>query len=106
MVRVRHAFVAGWPLVGRNEELGFVAELLTGRATGVVVAGTAGVGKTRFAREVVAEAEARGFATMWSTATDAASSIPFGAMAHLLPVPDPGGPPGFLQRATAAIVEQ
>src|SRR5262249_56989660 len=101
MARARHAVAAGWPLVGRNEDLGFVAELLKGHATGVVVAGAAGVGKTRFAREVVAEAEARGFATVWSTATDAASSIPFGAMAHLLPIPatDSGGAPGFLQRA-------
>ena len=37
-----------WPLAGREPELGFVAEALAaGAAGGVVVAGPAGVGKTR-----------------------------------------------------------
>ena len=42
-----------WPLVGRDGELGFVGELLSdGSVSGVVVAGAAGVGKTRLAAEV------------------------------------------------------
>ena len=42
-----------WPLVGRDGELGLAAELLSdGSPGGVVVAGAAGVGKTRLAAEV------------------------------------------------------
>lgn len=42
---------ARWPLVGRSSELEAVAEALSG--AGVVLAGPAGVGKTRLAREAV-----------------------------------------------------
>jgi ATP/maltotriose-dependent transcriptional regulator MalT len=108
MVGAGHAIAVGWPLVGRSEELAVVAELLEGEASRVAVAGPAGVGKTRFAREVVTDAAARGCSTVWAAATDAASSIPFGAMVHLLPVlsEDPRGPPGFLQRAAMAMFDQ
>ena len=48
-------------LVGRNEELAFCEELLTRRdATGLVVTGAAGVGKTRLATEMLGAAEASG----------------------------------------------
>jgi hypothetical protein len=76
--------------------LTLVAELLRGRASsGVVVAGAAGVGKTRFIDEALRAAQTAGCATAWSTATRAAATIPFGALAHLLPVPD-AGPAGRL----------
>ena len=43
---------APWPLTGRDEELRAVVEMLDGSAddAGVVIAGQAGVGKTRLAR--------------------------------------------------------
>jgi DNA-binding CsgD family transcriptional regulator len=51
----------------------------------VVLAGLAGVGKTRLAREALAQAERAGCAVVWVIATRAAGSIPFGAFAHLIP---------------------
>jgi DNA-binding CsgD family transcriptional regulator len=83
--------VGSWPLIGRREELARVAELRRhGKSAGVVVAGAPGVGKTRFAREATLAAERERWTSQWATATRAAASIPFGAFAHLLPVPGPG----------------
>ena len=53
---------------------------------GVVLAGAAGIGKTRLAGELLTRARAAGRATAWVQATRSAGSIPFGAFAHLLPV--------------------
>lgn len=80
----------GWPLVGRGEELAAALESVTAKA-GVVLAGVAGVGKTRLAREVAGQLEGRGWATCWATATAAARAIPFGALASLLPASVDGG---------------
>ena len=75
-----------WPLIGRREELAAVEQALTSVGSGaVVLAGAAGVGKTRLAIEALGMLEARGFVVRWAAATQAASSIPFGAVAHLLP---------------------
>lgn len=76
--------VASWPLVGRKEELDYVGASLS-RSSGVVLAGAAGVGKTRLAMEALDQARSRGLATHWAVATRSAASIPFGALAHLLP---------------------
>jgi DNA-binding CsgD family transcriptional regulator len=98
-----------WPLVGRREKLAFVAEALhRGQPSGVVIAGAAGVGKTRLAAEALREAEARGLATAWATATRAASSIPFGALAHLLPPIEARSAQPFevLRRVGDALVER
>ena len=50
-----------WPLMGRGEELGVISGVLSGAGEyrGVVIAGQAGVGKSRLAREAVAEAAPR-----------------------------------------------
>jgi len=52
---------------------------------GIVLAGGAGVGKTRLASEVVRAAAGQRCATEWVAATRAGASIPFGSFAHLLP---------------------
>jgi DNA-binding CsgD family transcriptional regulator len=76
----------GWPLAGREAELRSVAEALSeGSAGGVVIAGPAGVGKTRLAVEVAQLAAARGCTVAWVRATRSAASIPLGAFAPLLP---------------------
>jgi predicted ATPase len=75
-----------WPLIGRGEELAAVEQSLTSRgAHAVVLAGAPGVGKTRLAREVLGLCQARDYVVRWAAATQAASSIPFGAVAHLMP---------------------
>ncbi|MFO1068367.1 MAG: BREX system ATP-binding domain-containing protein [Geminicoccaceae bacterium] len=67
----------GGPLVGRRAELAQVLGLLEAAGEGsggiAVLRGEAGIGKSRLAREVVARAQARGFAV------HAASVLDFGA---------------------------
>jgi MoxR-like ATPase len=50
-----------WPLTGRAEELGVITDVFHADAAnaGVVIAGAAGVGKTRLAREAMAAARGR-----------------------------------------------
>ena len=96
------------PLVGRREELALVDEALTTPGTsGVVFAGAAGVGKTRLAKESLRAAEAKGCVAHWAVATQAAASIPVGALAQLLPGLEVAGGNQFelLHRAAAMLVE-
>ncbi len=89
-----------WPLVGRADELELVERAMEpGGPPGIVLAGAAGIGKTRLAGEVLHRASARGRATAWVQATRSAGSIPFGAFAHLLPVAFGAGRPQNLLRA-------
>jgi DNA-binding CsgD family transcriptional regulator len=75
-----------WPLAGRAGELGGLRERLSRPDTrGLVIAGPAGVGKTRLALEGLTLAERAGCATLRVTATRSASGLPFGALAPLLP---------------------
>lgn len=75
-----------WPLTGRAEELAFIAGALApgDGPSGVVLAGAAGVGKTRLAREALALAGYRGMTTRWVAATEAARRVPLGAFSTLL----------------------
>lgn len=61
-------------------------------ARGIVLAGGAGVGKTRLAREAVAAATRSGAQARWAVATDSARSVPLGCFAHLLRHLDPAAP--------------
>jgi DNA-binding NarL/FixJ family response regulator len=77
---------ADWPLIGRDVELARVAAVLARpEATGVVLVGSTGVGKTRLAAECLRLGAESGFATAQIVASRAASTIPFGALAPLLP---------------------
>jgi DNA-binding CsgD family transcriptional regulator len=78
------ALPTAWPLVGRGDELALAQESLR-RHSCVVLAGAAGVGKTRLAREVLA-ANATGRAPPpWVAATRSAGTVALGAFAHLVP---------------------
>jgi hypothetical protein len=85
----------------------FDQALTTPGTAGVVLAGAAGVGKTRLAREALGAAEAKGWFGRWAVATQAAASIPFGAFAHLLPGVEVARGDRFelLRRAAAVLVE-
>jgi DNA-binding NarL/FixJ family response regulator len=75
-----------WPLVGRGQELTRIAAAIhRPLPAGVVLVGAAGVGKTRLATEALNQARADGATIEWAVATDAAASMPFGPIAHLLP---------------------
>ncbi len=69
------------PLTGRDSELGIIRRALSGagKHSGVVIAGAAGVGKTRLAREVLRRAEASGERTKWIVGTESACALPLGA---------------------------
>ena len=101
--------MADWPLVGRERELGLIAEVL-GRAdaSGIVLAGPAGVGKTRLATETIRLGDRSGFATARIVASRAASTIPFGALAPLLPSGVTAMAQGLnaLRQATMALTER
>ena len=96
-----------WPLVGRTHELELVGRLLAGGgAPAVVIAGIPGVGKSWLAAECLALAERRGMATARVKAAQAATALPFGALAPLLPESTGPGvePADMLRRARDDIV--
>jgi len=97
------------PLAGRGAELRSVAEALSeGSTGGVVIAGSAGVGKTRLADEVSQRAAASGHPVAWVRATRSAASIPLGAFAPLLPATDSRLPEGveLLAHARHALADR
>ena len=98
--------VGAWPLVGRDAQVDRVVDQLRSAAAGaVVVAGSAGVGKSRVLTHAVRRLEQVGFAVALVRASQSASSIPFGALAPLLPVDEllADSLVGLLQRAERAI---
>ncbi|MDX3662740.1 LuxR C-terminal-related transcriptional regulator [Streptomyces sp. ID05-26A] len=82
----------GWPFVGRDAELTAVQRAV--RGVGLIVAGPAGVGKTRLLDEVECDVRLR--------ATAAMSEIPLGVMAPFLPSVDPS-PLAMLTAARVAL---
>jgi DNA-binding CsgD family transcriptional regulator len=82
----------GWPFVGRGAELAEVRRAV--RGAGLIVAGTAGVGKTRLLDEVACDVRLR--------ATSAMSGIPLGVMAPFLPEVEPS-PLAMLHAARFAL---
>jgi DNA-binding CsgD family transcriptional regulator len=90
----------GWPFVGREWELERVAEALAVRR-GVVLAGEAGVGKTRLLAEAVEGAEGAGLRVLRVGATRSSGAVPLGAFAPLLPIDDAAA---SLARAREAIL--
>jgi len=78
--------ISGDPLTGRDSELEIIRRTLSGSGnhSGVVIAGAAGVGKTRLAREVLRRAEASGEHTKWIVGTESAHALPLGAFIGLL----------------------
>ncbi|HEX4818084.1 MAG TPA: LuxR C-terminal-related transcriptional regulator [Nonomuraea sp.] len=75
---------SGWPFVGRRGPLATVREELRSGA-GVMIAGAAGVGKSRLAAQALAGL--KGYAVVRALGTETASMIPFGAFAHALTGP-------------------
>ncbi|MDW5594868.1 LuxR C-terminal-related transcriptional regulator [Conexibacter stalactiti] len=70
-------------LIGREQELARIDAAIAGPTAGaIVLRGPAGVGKTRLAREAARKA---GGAAHWVVATESVATIPFGAVAALLP---------------------
>jgi DNA-binding CsgD family transcriptional regulator len=85
------------PLVGRRDEVAYLhSSILSGR--GVMVAGSAGVGKSRLASTVADELAARGWTVHRCAATPELARIPFAVFASL-----PGNAGGDLLDRFAAV---
>ena len=73
-----------WPLTGRTEEMAWLTKVIDDpEQPGVLVAGSAGVGKTRLLQEAAQQTTSGHVERV--TATESARSLPFGAFAHLVP---------------------
>lgn len=95
-----------WPLVGRHDEIELLlAALRRTDRSAMVLAGAAGVGKSRLAAEVVARARSAGWQTLAAIGTADASHIPFGAFAHLISadLPPESGRLAVLRHLSAAL---
>jgi DNA-binding CsgD family transcriptional regulator len=102
--------IGEFPLVGRGLELAAVVSGVTGPRPGAfVLAGPAGVGKSRLAAEAAkAAAELGNTATAHVIATRSAASIPFGPFAAFLPAGEDLHPEllGLLRQAGEALAER
>lgn len=75
-----------WPLVGREAELERVRRLLrSDRGGAIVLAGPAGVGKTRLGAECLELAADRGFVPLRVSGTQSVGRLPLGAFAAFVP---------------------
>ncbi|HEX4904275.1 MAG TPA: AAA family ATPase, partial [Acidimicrobiales bacterium] len=91
-----------WPLVGRADELAYVARSLE-EGRGVLLAGAAGVGKSRLASEVVASMAEDGWSTVAVSVGTESASAPFSPFAALLSEGELGDGVDRIVRATHAI---
>lgn len=101
--------IGEFPLVGRGPELDRIFSSITGPGQrSFVLAGPAGVGKSRLAAEAARAAAQRGHATAHVMATRSAASIPFGPFAAFLPASEDLHPErlGLLRQASEAIAER
>ncbi|MGH3971034.1 MAG: AAA family ATPase, partial [Mycobacterium sp.] len=74
-----------WPLTGRGEEMRVIqAAICDPEVAGIVICGSAGVGKSRIAREALRSA-ASTCETRWAVGTSSAREIPLGAFASWAP---------------------
>lgn len=90
--------------MGRGEELRFIAAALrrANGPSGLVLAGAAGVGKTRLAREALTLVGRRGASVRWAYGSESARAIPLGAFSGLLGHLD-DEPPRLIPRAIDAL---
>jgi DNA-binding CsgD family transcriptional regulator len=103
--------VVEWPFVGRDDELAALARTIADpSARGVVLAGPAGVGKTRLATECAARGlRDHDWFVAHAAGHQSSAELPFGALAHLLRNVDHGeetmrqGLYGLLQQFVAAL---
>lgn len=75
-----------WPLTGRSEETAAIrAAISASDASGILICGAAGVGKSRIAREALSAAESQGCECRWAAGTASARTIPLGAFTAWAP---------------------
>jgi DNA-binding CsgD family transcriptional regulator len=88
-----------WRFVGREPELTRLIAAGSGRTgRGLILSGTAGVGKSRLLREAVAGLHAGRHAIHAVSANIATAGLPLGGLAQILPADPPGGSPAGMLR--------
>ena len=75
----------GWPFAGRERELTTIVGRLRGGSAAIVLAGPAGVGKSRLAARALMELGRAGWTIDSVRGTPSARDIPYGSLASLLP---------------------
>ncbi len=93
----------GWQLLERPAESAAIRQALTGDGRGVVIVGSAGVGKTTLARMVTTALRTP---VRWVAGTESARGIPLGAFAHLVGPSTSRDPIGLLAAARKSLAEQ
>jgi len=94
--------VEHWGFVGRADELTRLTSAATGHAgRGLILSGSAGIGKSRLLHEAVAGLPPEHHAVYCAAANIASSGLPFGGLAQILPAEPPAGlsPAGLLRWA-------
>lgn len=78
-----------WPLIGRAQEVAVIDAAISEAATsGIIVSGAPGVGKSRVVREALATVASRGCEVRWAVGSASARSLPLGAFAAWVSVPE------------------
>ncbi len=93
--------VGEWPLVGRGEVIADLdAVLAAPDSRGLVLAGEAGVGKTRLAAELAGARRRAGLRVLRADATSSSAGLPLGALAPWLAGLSDDDRDGYLDRGT------
>ncbi|MEH0843047.1 LuxR C-terminal-related transcriptional regulator [Micromonospora sp. CPCC 205711] len=98
-----------WSFVGRTDELHRLLSAVEGpEGRGLILSGSAGVGKSRLLREGVAALPADRYAIWFVAASTATAALPFGGLAQVLPAAQPQGlsPAGVLRWGVEVLQEQ
>lgn len=98
-MQISEPIAAPWPLLDRSEALAQALQAVHGEIGGVVWCGEPGVGRTRLAREALAQARAAGHATAWAAGCRAGATVPYGALSHLFAA---SGPEQFARHLAAS----
>ncbi|CAM2926270.1 hypothetical protein BST27_20515 [Mycobacterium intermedium] len=94
-----------WPLTGRSEELRLIDESLSGTEyKGILIAGAAGVGKTRLAREAASAAAETGWSVRRLAGTATGRAVMLGAFAPWADAAD-GSPAALARKVFAELAE-
>ena len=98
---------AEWPFVGRDRDLARMREAHDAGASGVVIGGAAGVGKTRLARRLLDDRVAAGALVVRTRATRSSAGIPLGSFIPYVPAAaEPANDAGYVQAVIAGLREQ
>lgn len=75
-----------WPLTGRSQEMRLIESAISDPdLSGIIVCGSAGVGKSRIVREALNAAASTGCEVRWVVGSSSARSLPLGALAPWAP---------------------